>query len=328
MSRVFLSAIIILLSCGLNVSVADPPSCPTNEVWEVSTRHLSCSICALNSPPNFEVHRWHGGSWQKSSIDDLVGPSLSDSAPPLTIIYVHGNWMERCNALERVRIVDSHIKRQSSEPYRLIMFSWPSQHESRFIREVRDHADCADVQSFYLAWLIQSLRSSSSRISMLGFSFGARSVAGALHLEAGGLIQGRPALASSLGSPDLTGQPHFLPDIHRVSFVAPAIDRTWFSPNGRYSLAMTQVDHLVNLYNSKDPILRRFRFIDTVARPIAAGFTGLEAASNPPATSPLQGQDKIEQFDCRSAIGSTHSEVSYYSECPYFRAAINNLLWK
>jgi Alpha/beta hydrolase of unknown function (DUF900) len=328
MLRVFLSAIIILITNGVKGSAADPPSCPPSELWEVSTRHLSCSICALKSPPDFQVYRGLNGSWLKSSVDELLGPSVSTESPPLTIVYVHGNWMERCNALERVRIVDGHIKRNASEPYRLIMFSWPSQHESRIIREVREHADCADVQSFYLAWLIQSLHASSSRISILGFSFGARSVAGALHLEAGGQIQGRLALANGLSSSDSSSERVCQHGIHRVSFVAPAIDRTWFSPNGRYSLAMTQIDHLVNLYNSKDPILRRFRFIDSVARPIAAGFTGLEAASNPPATSPLQGQDKIEQFDCRSAIGSTHSEVSYYSECPYFRAAINNLLWK
>jgi hypothetical protein len=285
-------------------------------------------VCDLHTPPQFDVHRWQNGSWQKGTIEEVLGPSQTLGSDPLTIVYVHGNWMERCNALGRVRIVDGHLKGRACEPYRLIMFSWPSQHEDKVIREVRDHATCADVQSFYLAWLLQSLQASASRVSLEGFSFGARTVSGALHLQAGGQIYGRSALASPFASTEIASESTNGPSLHRVSLVAPAIDRSWLTPCGRYSKAMTQVDRLVNLYNSKDPVLRRFRFVDSVTRPIAAGFTGLEAASNPPATSPLQGQDRIEQYDCRSAIGSTHDEVSYYSECSYFRVAIDNLLWK
>jgi hypothetical protein len=328
MLRVIISSIAVVVTYGLATRGADATSCQPSEVWEISTRHLSCTLCALHEPPNFDVNRWHNGAWQKATIEQAIGPSHTVGLDPLTIIYVHGNWMERNNALERVRIVDGFIKRRTCEPYRLIMFSWPSQHEERFLREVRDNAICADVQSFYLAWLLQSLQSATSRVSLLGFSFGSRTTSGALHLEAGGQIYGRTALSNPLAASHVSAEPTIGFGAHRVSLVAPAMDRTWLAPSGQYSKAMNQVDRLVNLYNSKDPFLRRFRFVDSVNRPIAAGFMGLEAASNPPATSPLQGQDRIEQYDCRSAIGSTHNEVSYYSECSYFRVAIDNLLWK
>jgi hypothetical protein len=242
--------------------------------------------------------------------------------------------MERENARERVRVVAKRISRRSGEPFRVIMLSWPSQHDHQFLREIRDNAECADLQSFYLAWLVDALTASSSRISLLGYSFGSRAVTGALHLEGGGTVFGRSRIilpsdnkASVIPNASTDGQ-RYPQSIYRVSLVAPAIDRNWLEPRGKYCLAMSHVDHLVNLYNSKDPILRRFRFVDRVTRPIAAGFAGLDAVADPPATAPLTGPARIEQYDCGASIGATHAELDYYTECPCFAIAIDNLLWK
>ena len=84
----------------------------------------------------------------------------------------------------------------------------------------------------------------------------------------------------------------------------------------------------MNLYNSRDPILRRFRFLDRLSQPIAAGFAGIETAFTPRVISPLAGQTTIRQYDCGGVIGTTHSERSYYGECPYFREIIRHLLWE
>ena len=118
---------------------------------------------------------------------------------------------------------------------------------------------------------------------------------------------------------------------YRLGLVAPALDRNWIERNGRHQLALSHVESMINLYNSRDPILRRFRFIDRLSRPIAAGFagfTGIAALADPRATAPLSSQQRIQQFDCGSVIGTTHSEKSYYGECPYFRNLIKHLLWK
>lgn len=326
-----LHSVLLAFALLLGSSPTVHAQCVESEVWEISTRHLSCCECRLSSPENAEVNQWDGCRWQRRSMDSLSVPSEKLGIDPLTILYVHGNWMERSNAQERVRIIDRYIKQRACEPYRIIMLSWPSQHDHGFIREVRDNARCADVQSFYLAWLLQKVNATSSRVSILGFSFGARTVVGALQLESGGSVLNLPSQLTRTGSP----QPHLDADagtiaipMHRVSLVAPAVDRDWLMPQGRYGLAMTRIDRLINLYNSSDPILRRFRFIDSITRPIAAGFAGLGAVGDPPSTSPLQNQDRIEQYDCRSSIGATHSELSYYEECPCFRIAVDNLLWK
>ncbi len=287
------------------------------EVWEISTRHLPCSACRVANPIPFEVHHWSGCRWERRTIEEATGATSVNGIVPLTIIYVHGNFMERDNARERVRIINSHLNRCSSEPYRLLMLSWPSQRDNRIIQDTRQNAQCADAEAYYLASLLQMVTATSERVSLLGFSFGARTVTGALHLDGGGTLPGTPILPPS--------GPHAP---YRVSLVAPAVDRDWLQANGRHRNAMNSVDQLVNLYNSKDPILRRFRFIDSIASPIAAGFAGFEGVANPRSTEPLIGSDRIKQYDCGKQIGSTHSERDYYGECPYFRNAVNNLLWK
>ena len=290
-----------------------------SQIYEVSTRHLSDRFRSINfDQPNVEVNKWSGNRWLCSNVEDALP---SGGTGLLTIIYVHGNFMERNNALERLRIVDRYLREQADRPYRLIMLSWPSQREKKPLRDALSNAESAECQSLYLAWMLQRLRS-EPQVSILGFSFGARTVTGGLHLDAGGVIPGfASAPSTNIGT--------FLK--YRVGLVAPALDRNWIERNGRHQLALSHVDSLVNLYNSRDPILRRFRFLDRLSRPIAAGFsgfTGVAALVDPRATAPLTGQSRIRQYDCGSIIGTTHSEKSYYGECPYFRSMIQHLLWK
>lgn len=289
-----------------------------SEIWEVSTRHLPDHFCAINTAdPHFDVHQFENGCWQKRSID----PILVDDGR-LNILYVHGNFMERNNARERVRILDGYVRRKATRPYRLIMFSWPSQRESKPLRDVFSNAESAECQSLYVAWLIDHWRT-QQQVSILGFSFGARSVTGGLHLISGGQIPG----LSYVNTAATDAMPQF-----RIGMVAPAIDRSWLTQCGRHRMALSNVEAMVNLYNSKDPILRRFRFIDRLSRPIAAGFAGFVGIGDIRVTEPLSGQSdtgqvRIRQYDCGSIIGTTHSERSYYGDCPYFGYVIDNLLW-
>ncbi|MCY2984708.1 MAG: hypothetical protein NTY15_13880 [Planctomycetota bacterium] len=290
-----------------------------SEIYEISTRHLCDRFRSISfEQPNVEVNKWSGCRWERSDVEAAL-PTYGSGV--LTIIYVHGNFMERNNALERVRIIDRYFKEQTDRPYRLLMLSWPSQREAKPLRDVLENAESAESQSLYFAWMLQRLRI-EPQVSILGFSFGARSVTGGLHLDAGGVIPGfmQPPMPNS--DPTLK---------YRVGLVAPAMDRNWIETNGKHQLAMNHVESMVNLYNSKDPILRRFRFMDRLSRPIAAGFagfTGVASFVDPRATAPLAGQSRIQQYDCGSVIGTTHSEKSYYGECPYFRRVIQHLLWK
>lgn len=313
------AAAMILLLCSVTISLSRQANGDQSDIFEISTRHLPDHFSSIDfQNPNVEVNKWQGNGWLRSSVEDALPATNTDT---LTILYVHGNFMERNNSLNRIRIIDGYLRQKTDRPYRLLMLSWPSQRERKPLRDVIDNAESAECQALYVSWILHRLHQ-ESQVSLLSFSFGARAVTGGLHLNAGGSIPGfcpTPTIDDGI-SPK-----------YRVGLVAPAIDRDWIAPNGRHGLALTDVDSLVNLYNSRDPVLRRFRFLDRIGRPIAAGFAGFngrESFSNPPATSPLSGQSRIRQYDCGTIIGNTHSEKSYYGECPYFRLMIQHLLWK
>jgi hypothetical protein len=285
-----------------------PSQCFGGDVWELSTRHLGCVDSRKSGwLDKIEALHWTGRGWAKSTVDEALSKSAGATIAPRTILYVHGNWMERDNARERVNIVDRYLARRATEPYRLIMLSWPSERNQPVLKDIRSNAAMSDANSVIVAELLSSLSEMPTQVSLLGFSLGARSVTGGLHMDAQNPI------------------PH---PSYRVSLVAPAVDKNWLQPGGKESKALTHVERMVNLYNSKDPILRRFRFIDSVARPIAGGFSGFEGLSTARSTKPLENNPLIRQYDCGGSIGATHSERSYYGECPYFCIALDNLLGK
>ena len=104
-------------------------------------------------------------------------------------------------------------------------------------------------------------------LGALGYSFGAPVTCGALQLLGGGSLAGRALPA-----------PATRPSSIRLSLMAPAFDQESFSLNGRYRKTLEIVEQVVNLYNSDDPILRRFRFFDRESAPVAAGFSGLRVS--------------------------------------------------
>jgi hypothetical protein len=142
-------------------------------------------------------------------------------------------------------------------------------------------------------------------------------VTGALHLDAGGMI---PCLQPLTWQGPRSSS-------YRLGLVAPAVDKSWITPTGKFGKALTHIDGFVNLYNSRDPVLRRFRFVDRVTKPIAGGLTGFDGIYDPRSITPFVGIENTRQYDCGAIIGTTHSEKSYYGECPYFRTLIDNVLW-
>jgi hypothetical protein len=274
-----------------------------SDVWEISTRHLSDRPrCIDPVEPGFRVHRYDSGCWTEQSIEKLL-----DLDGRLPIVYVHGNFMAYDNAQQRVVIIDEYLQRRAIGSYRLIMLSWPSQREPHPLLDVRENAFSADCQSLYIAWLLEKL-GNSPQVSLIGFSLGARSVSGGLHLASGGTIRGLEHTPI---------EPAERPkSLYRIAFIAPAVDRTWLMPTGKHQLAMQRTESLVSLFNSSDPVLRRFRFLELGSHAIAAGYGG------------FVGNSLIQQYDCSSCVGRTHDERSYFRQCPYFGQVLDHLLWK
>lgn len=305
----------LVASIDAKLAVANAPAClrEGDELWEVSSRCLpDLEKCTTVSLVNFRVARYQAGCWQASDESQL---SASFSAAPMmrTIVYAHGNWMTAENTRGRGSYVYTRVAQRAFEPVRFIIYSWPSQRDGRPIRDVYEKADRSNTDTFYFAHFLNRVPLETP-LGILAFSFGGRVVCGGLHMVNGGQLEGRVAPAWPA------------PRLVRVSMLAPAFDRTWLASNQTYGLAMNSIDSLVNIYNSQDPVLRRFRFINRVDRltsPIAAGFLGL---SDPRATQPLQSDQRIRQYDCGPDVGSSHDEMNYYENCCAYNFAIENVL--
>ena len=308
---------LVLLSNFARVEVAlsnEPPRLRAgDELWLVSSRCLpDLEKCTTLQPVKFAVNRFECPSGWRSSDETQLADSFNQLPAMRTVVYAHGNWMTAENALGRGSYVYNRASERTDEPIRFIIYSWPSQRDGRPLRDVYEKADRSNTDTYYFANLLSRIPESSP-LGILGFSFGGRVVGGGLHLVAGGTFEGR-------NSPSWTGKR----EVH-VSFVAPAFDRTWLAAGREYGMAMQNVNELVNIYNSRDPVLRRFRFIDRVTTPIAAGFSGL---ADPRATQPLQADARIAQYDCGEVVGTSHDEMNYYRKCGAYNIALDNVLGK
>jgi hypothetical protein len=276
-----------------------------DSVWEASTRGLG--ECPAPGAP-LKISRLIGCKFYASSLEAFLADPVAVTAPR-TIVYVHGNWMEYDNARERGLTLYRMLCQQTSDPIRMILFSWPSEREGRVAPDVREKAALTQIESYFLADFLKNAPQDKP-LGLLGFSFGGAVISGTLQLFAGGSLDGR-----TLPEP----RPCF--PSTRVSLTAPAFDRAQFSSTGKFALALNNVERLVNLYNSQDPVLKRFRFLDRGA-PVAAGFLGIELRSG----GPLNSDPRIVQYDCSRAAGRTHSELDYYKECSAFKHSLQNIL--
>ncbi len=312
------AALLTLLIVPMTTNLADETTvCEQSSFWELSSRVLpDCPdlIASADGPAaNLRVARREGAYWHPSSLENLLVDVNSEKYGRV-IVYVHGNWHSPSDSRRRSAIVYAALLRRSHLPICFISYSWPSERKDGYARDVIGKKHRIDADSYYLADFISCLQP-TCKLSFLGFSFGAKVCSGALHLCNGGVLAGRSL-----------GQQNYPPHHMRVSFIAPAFERSALTRCGRYSAALGSIDALVNLYNSRDPILRRFRFFDRNSEPIAAGFAGLliPDSTEQRVDQPLADDPKIRQYNCAS-VGRTHSELAYY-ECASIYRALDNVL--
>jgi len=262
-----------------------------DEFWQLSTRHLCGATSEVARA--IIVHQYEPAngqsSWKTSSLDEFI-PSERECA---TVFFVHGNRESADLAVSQGWQLYDALAISDSVPFRLVVWSWPSEQMRGQLRDVRSKAARAGDEAYYFGWLLRK-HSSTSKIGIVGYSLGAKIVTGGLHLAAGGELDGQT----------LDGQP---PDAQNYGVVlaAAAAHNHWLMPDSRHGKALEQVDQLFNLYNSCDPVLKRYRLIDPCEKPVALGYTGIAPASLGPYA------DRVEQRDAASAIGKTHDESAY-----------------
>lgn len=272
---------------------------PDDSVWMISTRCLGCACGYKGADSGFHWSRYDPESgWQGTNWSDWTAAEHPGST---TVVYVHGNRVEAGEAYGRGLAAYRALTRHAadSQPIRFVVWSWPSDklRGPRPKRDARVKASRTPCESFYLAQFLARLNP-DTQLGLLGYSFGARIVSGALHLTDGGTL-------GCLQLPEANPRPaHSV----RVAMLAGAMNNNWWLPGHCHGRAWSAVDRLCLMYNTCDPVLRFYPRLDRRSRAQALGYTGF-------CWSASLGEDawRLEQTDVCCKIGRTHDEQAYFA---------------
>src|SRR5208282_357747 len=174
---------------------------PVTQVWLVNSR---CAPgCGDLEAGLSQITYWRlddscgCGQWQAS---DAAAFQASAAPGVPTTVLVHGYGTDQEWAVRHGNEVLGLMKQQAcGHAFRLVVWSWPADHEGRYRPDVQMKICRSDVEAFYLARVLPNLPNGTP-LSLIGYSLGCRTVSGALELLAGGPVAGRSLTTEALAA--------------------------------------------------------------------------------------------------------------------------------
>lgn len=287
-----------------SVSTAAPPAQPvvamehTAEAWLISTRCVA-STCPTDVGPerlSYRVSRGACPDWEQSDSEGFFTTTAVDE--PL-IVFIHGNRTDSCDAIrEGWPVYERLLAESGGQPFRFVIWSWPADHvrggprQDALVKAAR-----SDGQSLYLAAWLERLPPEVP-LTLIGYSFGARVIGGALHLAEGGTLLGRT---------QETIVAHHDRRPMRVMLVAAALDCEWLLPGSRNGLAIRSVEQMMVTRNCCDPVLRLYPRMRRNDSSSALGFAG---PASPGRLTESGLALEIVPVECQ--VGRDHSWLTYW----------------
>jgi hypothetical protein len=269
----------------------------TAEAWIVSTRRVPVS-CPTGVGPERFSYRVSGSAcaeWDQTDAEAFFGNVVSDVP---VIVFIHGN---RTDSGEAVRegwpVYQRLLSESGGQPFRFVIWSWPAERirggprKDALIKAAR-----SDTQSFYLAAWLDRLPTQTP-VALIGYSFGARVIGGALHLAEGGTLLGR---AHSSAMSDQARRRI------RVMLVAAALDCEWLLPGSRNGLASQAVEQMLITRNTCDRVLRFYPRMRRCDSSNALGFTGPASPERL-----IESGLSLETVPVECQVGSDHDWLNY-----------------
>jgi hypothetical protein len=294
----------VVSATSLGASLADAPAPPiADEILLISTRELGTScdpelvprdlVCRrlmidADGHPTWVAHDWH----------NLQRPDNIRE----TVIYVHGNRVSvGVDETEGMAVYQSLITARAHHgPLRYIIWSWPSAQIPGLIKDYQVKAVRTNPVAWQLAWFLDKLPAETP-LALMGYSYGARTVSGSMHLLAGG----------SLGTLKLTErQIPERPPI-RVALMAAAFDADWVLPGEMHQQTIQQVDRMVVITNRHDPAMRFFKLSTKNSRADALGLAGV-----PHVEKLGSAAKRIQCIDVSAEVGRSHIIYDYLADVP------------
>jgi hypothetical protein len=278
-----------------------------DQIWLVSTRHLGCFLGG-KFHPTFQVWRYEKGVWQPKTVEDFYA---EDSADLVTPLYVHGNRIDAglASSYGLSFYFEFAGKLDAEPPVRFVIWSWPSDQIRGPLKDVRSKAARSDYEAYYLASFLSRIEP-DVRVGLLGFSFGARIVSGAMHLAGGGQIFGAA----------LTELPQAR---FRVAMWAAAEHNYWYQPGQFHDRAIAAADAWFVTINPCDPVLARYQHIDTCGCPVAVGYAGIAGRN----LLPPDVNARIEEVNVSNIIGGQHDWRPYLYSLYIQNRTRDYILW-
>ena len=271
------------------------------QVWLISTRCAPLSgdldsgeksICYWQLSTD---HQW------RSADEDAF--YADDEAKTPTTIVIHGNRVDADEAIDFAwHIYRRMVKVAQDQPFRLVIWSWPSERMCRGIRPDTQLKLCyCDVQAYYLAACIDRLRQKDVPVCLIGYSMGGKIIPGSLHLLAGGEV-GHRTLTNRHSSDQAQKS---TPSVRAV-LVAAGVDDDSLCADGVYNLALSQVESMLIVKNCYDRVLKWYPRIYGRGGPEALGFVG-----------PICNDhcENIEMLDLSCELGRNHKWEGYLMSC-------------
>ena len=298
-------ALMLLASLGASRSAARAAENDLSQprFWLVRTYGLGDPGQAEADVRRLDIQQLRDSRWSRATVDELAAAT----AERTTVVYVHGNRGSDELAITRgTRLGAVLAARADSPPLQIVIWSWPSGQVLRGRRDFVFKAERTDTEAWYLAALLRRFEP-EAKVSLLGYSYGARVVTGALHWRAGGRFEGR----------DLPGD--LTTSRYRVALLAPAVNVDWVAADGSHGELWAVTDRLLLLYNPCDPALRWYRLLYRQQRTAPLGRHGVADAWLG------DGAARVEQWNVSSAIGRTHDENAFL-DSPWIADQIGDAL--
>jgi len=280
-----------------------------SELWLLSTRRLPLGGDCCS--PAFEprVMRFIcGHGFTPSTLEEFI---VDEDPNRPTIVFVHGNDTDAEYAAEAGReLYNQLLNSKCASPIRLVIWSWPSEEVVKCVRkDARIKACRTNIEGYFLASFLDLLPA-HTHVGLIGYSYGARVVTGALHIQGGGIIEGR----------QIVDPKHPDRDPERCVLLAAAMDYDWLYPSMRHDRAVSQVERMVITISRVDPVLNFYPMLWGCGGPDALGVTGLVGPGR-------LGREamKIAQVDITRAVHRRHS-WSFFADSPEIMSLLRHEL--
>jgi len=263
-----------------------------DEVWLIDDRNSGCVNDASNLADGLRFQRYDlaNDQWQAATAADFFG---GPAAQRPACYWVHGDRIDSSEAIYAGLTVYRRLVEGTCEapPLRFVIWSWPTtQVYRRPVPDVRLKASRAPATALRLAYVL-SRTPADAPVGLIGYSFGARVVAGALHLLAGGDLNGHQLEKP----PAAVGH-------YRAALMASATDYDWLEPGEPNGLALKSVERMLLINNGCDRILAHYRLLACGRHGAPAlGYCGVRSLS---ALGP--DAEKVRQFDACCDVGNRH----------------------